>query len=76
MQYPKKRLKYTSENEIYDIQIFQGLPLYIQHNIFQEMKLIYCKQNDLLYDLYFQTERDFEHFKPIYEGYLEAVANG
>ncbi|MBU0456825.1 MAG: nucleotidyltransferase domain-containing protein [Nanoarchaeota archaeon] len=70
-----KKMKYTLEDEKYDVQIFQQLPLYIRKQILKEAKIIYCKDEDLLYDLYFETLRDFELFKPIYEGYLEAVAN-
>ena len=71
----KKRLKFTLENEKYDVQIFQSLPLYIRIKIFKEMKLLFCRNEDALYDLYFKTERDFEHFEPIYNSYLEGVLN-
>lgn len=70
-----KLLEYTHHNEKYDVQIFQQLPLYIRIPIINEGKIIFCKDEDALYDLYFATLRDYEHFKPIYEGYLEAVLN-
>src|SRR3989338_5300282 len=48
-----KKMKYTVENKKYDIQIFQQLPLYIQKRILKEAKVLYCKNEDQLYDLYF-----------------------
>ena len=72
----KKRLQYTPENEKYDVQIFQELPLYIKTAVFRDLSLIYCNDEDALYDLCFKTEQEYEHFKPIYENYLEAVMNG
>tara|TARA_Y100000310_G_C20276055_1_gene620288 strand:+ start:253 stop:630 length:378 start_codon:yes stop_codon:yes gene_type:complete len=76
LQLSKKKLQYSQENEIYDIQIFQQLPIYIQKEIFTNMELIFCKDEDLLYDLNFEFIRELEHFEPFYETYLEAVANG
>ncbi len=70
-----KLLEYAHHNEKYDVQIFQHLPLYIRIQIIREGKIIFCKDENALYDLYFATIRDYEHFKPIYEGYLEAVLN-
>ena len=70
------KLSYTPEDEHYDVQVFQQLPLYIQARILNEAKIIYCKNEDQLYDLYFAVEREFEHFKPIYESYLEGVESG
>ncbi len=70
------KLKYTPEDEHYDVQVFQQLPIYIQNRIRNEAKFIYIKNENALYDLYFQTEQEWEHFKPIYESYLEAVESG
>ncbi len=71
-----RRLKFTPPEEKYDVQLFQQLPLYIQKRILKEGKIIYCKDEDALYDLCFATLRDYVHYQPIYEAYLEAVANG
>lgn len=71
-----KKLEYTPENQKYDVQIFQQLPLYIQKRILKEAKIVDCKNENLLYDLYFLTIRNYEHYEPIYEGYLEAVESG
>ena len=72
----KKKMKFIPENEKYDVHIFQQLPLYIQERILQEGKIIYCKEENALYDLYFSTQRELEHFRPMYESYLKAVAHG
>ena len=72
----QKRMMYLSEKEGYDVQIFQQLPVYIQRRILKDVKVIYCKDEDTLYDLSFQSVRDFDHFQHIYEGYLDAVENG
>lgn len=71
-----QKFKYTPEDEKYDVQVFQQLPLYIQKRILKEAKIVLCKNEDLLYDLYFLTIRNYEHYEPIYEGYLEAVESG
>ena len=59
-----------------DIQIFQQLPMYIRTRIFKEGKILYCKDEDLLYEIAFQTIKDFGFYKKIYDLYLEEVQNG
>ena len=72
----EKRLRYTPEDEKYDVEVFQQLPLYVQKRILKDGQILYCKDEDQLYDLYFTSIRDFDHFQHIYEGYLKAVENG
>lgn len=72
----EKQLKYTPPEEKYDVHLFQQLPVYIKKRILKEAKILYCKNEDLLYDLYFATLRDYLHYGPIYESYLEAVEHG
>lgn len=69
----KKRLEYLTAFPNMDIQIFQQLPLYIKMRILKEGKTIFCRNEDLLYDLSFSTIRQFEYFKPRYLSYLEGV---
>lgn len=71
-----KKLTYTQENQKIDVQVFQQLPLYIRKRILEEVKIMYSKDEDSLYDLCFMTLRDFEHFRYYYEDYLEGVAHG
>src|SRR3989338_8928077 len=42
------KLKYTSEEEKYDPQVFQQLPLYVQKEIIKDAKFIYIKNEDEL----------------------------
>jgi len=72
----QKKLEYTPEQEKYDIQVFQQLPFYIRKRILAEAQIIYCRDEDLLYDLYFETLRELSHYQYIYESYLGEVANG
>ncbi|MFH0700871.1 MAG: nucleotidyltransferase domain-containing protein [Candidatus Woesearchaeota archaeon] len=76
LQLSKQKLKYTPEEEKYDVQIFQQLPLYIQKRILKEGKIIYCQDENKLYDLYYRSIQDYELFRPYYEDYLKAVENG
>ena len=72
----KKRLSYMFDDEKYDLQIFQQLPLYVQKRILKDAKILYTNNEDALYDLYFKTIKDFENFRVYYENYLQGVANG
>ncbi|MCK4730332.1 MAG: nucleotidyltransferase domain-containing protein [Candidatus Aenigmarchaeota archaeon] len=56
--------------EKYDLQFFQSLPLYVKKSIFKG-KLIYCKNENLVFDLALKTFRDFEDFEPKYLLYIE-----
>jgi len=67
------RFHYTLSNEKYDVQVFQQLPIYIRKRILKDAKILYCRDMDLLYDLYFMTLRQFEDYRPYYEKYLEGI---
>ena len=69
----KKRLEYSAAFPNLDIQIFQQLPLYVRMRVLRDGKTIFCKNEDLLYDLSFSTVRQFEYLKPRYLSYLEGV---
>jgi hypothetical protein len=71
----KKRLEYARVFDL-DVQIFQQLPLYIRKRIIGEAKILYCKNSDLLYDLAFQTIKEFDLFEKGYRMYLEKVQHG
>ena len=72
----RKKLEYTPDNEKYDVQIFQQLPIYIRKRILKEAKILYQRNSDDLYDIYYSTIQQYAHFEPIYEGYLKEVAHG
>ena len=71
----KKKLEYLAEFPDLDIQVFQGLPLYIRTRILKEGKIIFCKDISKLYDIAIMTIKDFTYYEPIYREYLEAVLN-
>jgi len=58
-----------------DIQVFQLLPIYIRRRVLKEGKVLFCKDENELYELAFRTAQAFEDFKHIYHGYLEEVAH-
>jgi len=60
----------------FDIQIFQQLPVYIRKRILKEAKILFCKNLPLLYEIYFQTIKEFNFFEKLYNMYLEKVQNG
>lgn len=70
------RLHHTLPNGRYDVQIFQQLPPYIRKRILKDAKIIYCKDESPLYDLYFETIRKFDDYQKYYEDYLRAVLHG
>lgn len=73
----QKRLEYLGEApEGLDIQVFQLLPLYIRHRILKEGKVVFCRDEDTLYDLAFATVKAFEDFRYMYREYLDEVARG
>ena len=59
-----------------DIQIFQLLPIYIRMRILKEGKILLDKNSEFLYNLAFDTIKEFEFFRKSYEIYLEEVKNG
>ncbi len=68
-----KRLKYLEIGD-FDVHIYQQLPLFIQKRILKEGKVLYCRDEDILYEVAFRTAQAFEDFKHIYNSYLEEVA--
>ena len=69
----RKRLEYLAVFPNLDIQVFQQLPLYVKVRVLKDGKTVFCKNEDLLYDLSFSTVREFEYFRAIYSSYLEGV---
>lgn len=69
----RKRLEYLKDFPDYDLRIFQQLPLYIRMRVLKEGKIIFCRDEDALYDLAMKTVREFEYFEPVYSTYLDGV---
>lgn len=70
----KKRLEFLRENgnEI-DIQVFQQLPVYIRIRVLKEGKFLLTKDSDKIYEIAFNTLKEFGFYKKIYDTYLREV---
>lgn len=72
----KKRLNYlTIFPSKFDIQIFQQLPLYIRKRILEKNKIIFCSNEDMLYEIAITTIKEFNLFEKAYNYYLESIKN-
>ena len=58
----------------FDVQVYQGLPLYVRRRVLAEGKVLFCRDDDTLYELALRTAREFEDFRPRYQCYLDEVA--
>ena len=47
-----------------DIHTFQDLPVYIRKEIISSVKLIFYKEYNRIFDIFMETIREFEDFKP------------
>ena len=70
------RLAYLARFPDLDIHVFQQLPIYIRARVLKEGKLVYCSDEDRMYELAFRVIKEYEDFRPLYEEYLRGVANG
>ena len=69
------KMKYSSlMPSIFDVKVFQQLPIYIRIQIIKEGKIFLCKNFDKLYELSFSTLKEFGFYKKIYDLYLQNVA--
>lgn len=74
LEMTNKRLKYGKIlSSKFDISVFQQLPLYIRKRVLKDGKIILCKNEELLYEIAFQTIKEFEYYKKIYYTYLNAI---
>jgi hypothetical protein len=72
-----KRIKYLGRiGENLDINIFQQLPVYIRMRILKEGKILYCSNMDKLYEIAFDTIKEFNSYEKVYNMCLESVKNG
>ena len=58
------RLAVLSElyDDRYDVQIFENLPLYVRMEVLRG-RVVYCPDEHYLYDVAYQTIREFDAFK-------------
>jgi predicted nucleotidyltransferase len=71
----RKRLDYVQDFPV-DVQIFQGLPLFVQRRVLKEGRVLLVKDEPRLYEMAYRTAQAFEDFRPAYEEYLAQVARG
>lgn len=71
----EKKLHFL-KNHPFDIQIFQQLPLYIRTRLLKEGHILYCRNEDKLYEVAFTHIREYADYEHIYREYLEEVARG
>ena len=73
------RFRYDILSELfadkYDVQIFQLLPLYVKKEVLKG-EVLYCRDKRELYDIAYQSVREFDDFKHRYYDYIgkEAIA--
>ncbi len=73
----KKRIALSGQfGDKFDINIFQQLPIYVRIRIIKEGKIIFCRDEDRLYEIAFDTVKEFDSYKNLYEMYLSEVKNG
>lgn len=77
LEMSRKRLAFLSgPGPRFDVHIFQQLPLYIRARILKEGNILFCRNTDALYLLYFETIKSFNLYEKIYRTYLRAIHDG
>ncbi len=68
----QKHLEYlTMFSDQFDIHIFSDLPLVIQSRVLNDGKILCNKDFDMLFDIYCDTIKEFNLFKPHLNTYLD-----
>ena len=75
IDFSKKRLIYL-KNFDFDIQIYQQLPIYIRQRILKDNKMLFCTNENEMYNIAFKTIQEFNDFEHIYREYLQVVEYG
>jgi len=56
-------------SSLFDVHIFEHLPLFVQINVFKGT-VLYVTDEDALYDTAYRTMKEYELFKPHYLDYI------
>ena len=56
-------------DDIYDIKIFQQMPVYARVEVIKG-RVLYCDDRQFLYDKAYETIKEFDSFKRIYYDYI------
>jgi uncharacterized protein len=70
----EKKLEYLAAFDA-DIQVFQQLPIYMKQRVLHDGKVLFCRDEDTLYQIAFDVIREYSDFEHIYREYLVEVAN-
>ena len=73
----EKRMKYTevAANDKIDVQVFHLLPLPVRSTILKDAKMVLVKDESAIYELAFETIKDWEAFRKHYDEYLHGIEN-
>lgn len=64
--------KYTDEKGLLDLSILNRLPVNIQNRVLEEGKVLYCSDQDKLYDYSIRLSKEWEDFKPRFKRIITA----
>jgi predicted nucleotidyltransferase len=74
LELSEKKLEYLAKFSV-DIHIFQQRPLYVKHRVLRDGEVLFCRDEDMLYELVFTVIREYSDFEHVYRDYLKEVAN-
>jgi predicted nucleotidyltransferase len=70
----EKKLEYLAAFDV-DIQVFQQQPIYMKQRVLHDGKVLFCRDEDTLYQVAFDVIREYSDYEHIYREYLVEVAN-
>ena len=74
LELSQKKLEYLAKFST-DIHIFQQFPIYMKQRVLRDGKVLFCRDEDSLYELAFAVIREYSDFEHVYRDYLKEVAN-
>jgi predicted nucleotidyltransferase len=74
LELSRKKLEYLTKFSA-DIHIFQQLPLYMKQRVLRDGKVLFCRDEDSLYELAFTVIREYSDFEHVYRDYLREVTD-
>jgi predicted nucleotidyltransferase len=67
--------RYLSRLDL-DIHVFQQLPLHMQHRVLRDGRVLYVRDEELLYKVASRSVQRYEDFRHLHDAYLADVAHG
>ena len=71
----KKKHQYLSRFNL-DVQVFQQLPLHMRHRVIRDGRVLFARDEELLYETAFRSAQQYEDFRHLHRAYLKEVASG